>query len=152
MHFCWGLNKPFITPQFSLSPLTQPNFEHIRSTQHISYLHISYGKLNYPQINSCNPSGVNDKVWQVFSFQRLNDFLKSHSCILAQHNMYFILICAQSGLAQVRKKHAWATWYWFPQRQLAGTASSFFWSACNMHKSSVIWVKTKVLWCCNIAP
>lgn len=83
-------------------------------------------------------------------------FLPSHIFIPTQHNMYFILFfCAQSGLAQVHKKqvaYKQATRVLVLLLKTAGWDGVFicFWSACNMHSSSVIWVKTKVLWCCTI--
>lgn len=57
----------------------------------------------------------------------------------------------------VRHRYTRSIYSWdtsdFPFVKAAGWDSVFifyFWSACNMHNSSVTWVKTKVLWCCTI--
>lgn len=64
----------------------------------------------------------------------------------------FYSFCVHSLVRHRYTRIILVRYFWLSfSRQLAGTASSFFsWSACNMHNSSVTWVKTKVLWCCTI--
>lgn len=124
MHLCWGLNNTFISFIFLRSFVTDTSV-----------------LLNQP-IQVWMTKNFLSSGW-MFSYQAIPLFRHSTICIL----FYFV-----HSLVWHRCTRSMRRYYWFLFLKAAGWDGVFifFWSACDMHNSSVIWVETKVLWCCTI--
>lgn len=141
MHLCWGLNKPFIIPLLfflsSLTPTPQLQTHHFTHTR-------------FP---TCRAGPT---VWMANTDERFpsRSWMFSYFyCGTAQYVFWssFVnsVVLAHTHKHTHKRSMLVSFMVQIPFSKAAGLDGIFSFSELvhNMHKSSVIWVKTKVLWC-----
>lgn len=126
---------------------THRSFILSHKTTHIWW--ISYVKRAYTQMESCKepPRHLQRcEWWRFFSFRWLTmPYLYSDTA-----QCVFVLFRAQSGYTTGSVFVSYFLNPLFKGSWLGMASLPLFRSACDMHTSSVTWVKTKVLWCCTV--